>query len=60
MAGDAEIDSVKIDYNKIDESVYTKLESVVEKEKEKEIETDISYKSPEPIIPQKYTVKKGR
>ena len=59
MAGDAEIDSVKIDYNKIDESVYTKLESVVEKEKEKEIETDISYKSPEPIIPQKYTVKKG-
>ena len=61
MAGDAEIASVKIDDNKIDESVYTKLESVVENEKEKEIEieTDVGYKSSDPIIPQKYTVKKG-
>ncbi len=59
MAGDAEIAWVKIDDNKIDESVYTKLESVVKNENEKEIETDVGYKSPEPIIPQKYTVKKG-
>ena len=59
MAGDAEIASVKIDDNKIDESVYTKLESVVENENEKEIETDVGYKSSDPIIPQKYTVKKG-
>jgi len=57
MAGDAEIASVRIDDNKIDESVYTKLESVVENEKE--IESDVGYKSSDPIIPQKYTVKKG-
>ncbi|TDJ04902.1 MAG: LysM peptidoglycan-binding domain-containing protein [Deltaproteobacteria bacterium] len=57
MAGDAEIAWVKIDDNKIDESVYTKLESVVENEKE--IESDVGYKSSDPIIPQKYTVKKG-
>jgi len=57
MAGDAKIASVKIDDNKIDESIYTKLESVVENENEKE--SDVGYKSSDPIIPQKYTVKKG-
>jgi len=57
MAGDAEIASVKIDDNKIDESVFTKLEN--EKETEKEIETDVSYMSTDPVIPKKYTVKKG-
>jgi len=57
MAGDAEIAWVKIDDNKIDKSDNTKLESVVEKEKE--IESDVGYKSSDPIIPQKYTVKKG-